>query len=150
MGVIDLKIITQTGFKVLRCTEGATLKKPTGQDAQPPRNLVEPGAMFGCKVEHVLMARIAQAGPPLYTSAQVVGHQGHLAPLGDEAADSEAPVGVEIIHHPVVTMHVWQLLDDMSQMGGEIDTGAGRAQMPHDLTLSVQQTRRATPVCHDG
>ena len=90
--------------------------------------------MFGGKVEHMLMARIAQEGPPLHTSAQVVDNTGHLAPLGDQAADIEAPVSVEIIHHPVVTMHVWQLLDDMGQMGGKIGTGAGLAQIPHDLT----------------
>src|SRR5262245_53294614 len=89
--------------------------------------------MFRGKVEHMLMARIAQEGPPLYTSAQGVGNTGHLAPLGDQAADLEAPVSVEIIHHPVVTVHVWQLLDDMGQMGGKIGTGASLAQIPHDL-----------------
>ncbi len=43
-------------------------------------------------------------------------------------------MGIEIIHHPVVTVHVWQLLGDIGQMGGEIGTGAGLAQIPHDLT----------------
>jgi hypothetical protein len=47
MSVIDLEIVTQTGFKVLSGTEVTTFKKATGQDAQPQLNLVEPGAMFG-------------------------------------------------------------------------------------------------------
>src|SRR5215469_1106849 len=90
--------------------------------------------MFGRKVEHMLMARITQECSPLHTAAEVVDHKGHLAPLGDYTADLEAPVGVEVIHHPVVTRHGWPLLDNMDPMGGEIGTGARLAQIPHDLT----------------
>jgi hypothetical protein len=81
MGVVDLKIVQQTGCKVLSRAEIAALQKPAGQDAKPQFNLVGPGAMFGRKMEHMLMARITQEGPPLHTSAQVLGHKGHLAPL---------------------------------------------------------------------
>src|SRR2546428_3449146 len=84
MGVIDLKIVTQTGAKVLGGTEVAPLQKPPRQDAQPQPHLVEQGAMFGRQVEHMLMARIAQERPPLPPAAQVLGHKGHLAPLGDQ------------------------------------------------------------------
>ena len=68
VGVVDLKIIIQTGFKVLGGTVIASLKKPTGQDAKPQLNLVETGAMFGRKVKHMLMVRIEQEGTPLHTS----------------------------------------------------------------------------------
>ncbi len=81
--------------------------------------------MFGRKVEDMRMAWIAQECPALHTMAQGLGHKGHLAPLRHHTADVKAPVGVEIIHHPVVTVHVWQWLDDMGQMGSEIGTGAG-------------------------
>lgn len=90
--------------------------------------------MCGRKVKDMLMAWIAQKCPPLPTSAEVFGDKGHLAPLGDQAADVETPVGVEIIHHPIVTLHSWQLLDDIGHMGGEIGTGTCWAQIPHDLT----------------
>ncbi len=90
--------------------------------------------MFGRKVEDMRMAWIAQECPALHTMAQGLGHKGHLAPLRHHTADVKAPVGVEIIHHPVVTVHVWQWLDDMGQMGSEIGTGAGLAPMPNDLT----------------
>src|SRR5215470_14749551 len=80
--------------------------------------------MLGRKMEYMLMARIPQECPPLPTSAEVVDHKGHLARLGHHTADIEAPVGVEVIHHPVVTLHVWQLLDNMGPMGGEIGSGA--------------------------
>ena len=42
MGVVDFKIRLQTGGKILRGTEIAALEKPTGQDAKPQFNLIEP------------------------------------------------------------------------------------------------------------
>ncbi len=90
--------------------------------------------MFGRKVEHMLMARITQKGTPLHASAQVLGDKGHLAPLGHQTTDVKAPMGIEGIHHPVVTVHVGQLLEDLGQMGGEIGAGAGLAHMPHAPT----------------
>ena len=124
MGVRDLKRVTQTGCKVLGGTAVAPFQKTPRQDAQPQLHLVEPGAMCGLKVEHMRMARIAQERPPLHPAAQVLGNKGHLAPLGDQTADCEAPVGIEIIHHPVVALHLRELLDDVGQMRGEVFTGA--------------------------
>jgi len=134
MGVIDLQIVPQTGFKVLSGTEVTTFQKATRQDTQPQLHLVEPRAMFGGEVEHMLMAWIAEEGPSLHASAQVLGHQGHLAPLGHQTAQVEAPVGIEIIHHPVVPVHLGQLGDHMAQMGDKISAGARLAQVPQDLT----------------
>ena len=134
MGVVDLEIVIQAGFKIVGRIVIASFEKATGQDAKPQLHLVEPGAMFGRKMEDMLMGRITQERPPLHTSAQVLGHQGHVAPLGDQTADIEAPVGIEIIHHPVVTRHIGQLVDDVGQMGGKIVTGTRRAQIPYDVT----------------
>ena len=97
MSVIDLKIVIQTGFEILGGTEIAALQQPTGQDTQPQLHLVEPRAMFRRKVEHMLMVRITQEGTPLYPAAQILGNTGHVAPLGDQPADLQAPVGIEII-----------------------------------------------------
>ncbi len=63
--------------------------------------------MFGRKVKDMLMAWIAQECPPLHTSAQVLGDKGHLTPLRHQTADVETPMRVEVIHHPVVTLHVY-------------------------------------------
>jgi hypothetical protein len=60
-------------------------------------------------MKDMVVARVAQESPPLDTSTEVFGNKGHLAHLGDQAADIEAPVGVEVIDHPVVTIHLWQL-----------------------------------------
>jgi len=89
--------------------------------------------VFGRKVEDMLMTWIAQECSALHTLVQVLGHKGHLAPLRHHTAAVQAPVGVEIIHHPVISVHVWQLLDHMDEMGGEIGTGAGLAQIPNDV-----------------
>ena len=89
--------------------------------------------MFGGKVEDMPMGRIAQKGTPLHTAVQVFGHKGYMAPLGAQTADLEAPVGIEIIHYPVVALHSGELLDDVGQMGGEVLTGARLAQIPDDL-----------------
>ena len=90
--------------------------------------------MFRRKMKDMLMGLITQECPPLHPSAQVLGHKGHVAPVGDQTADLKAPVGIEIIHYPVVTLHSRQLLDDVGQMGGKIATGTRLAQIPHHVT----------------
>jgi len=77
---------------------------------------------------------MAQEGTPLHTAVQVLRHPGHVAPLGDPTADIEAPVGIEILHHPVVARPLWQWVDHMGQRRGNIGAGARLAQMPDDLT----------------
>ena len=104
--------------------------------------------MFGRKVEDMRMAWIAQECPALHTLAQVLGDKGHLAPLSHHTADVQAPVGVEIIHHPVVTVHGWQLRDDIGQMGGGNRYWCGSGPEPARPDPSLQQTRQSMPVCH--
>ena len=84
-------------------------------------------------MEDMLMGRIAQERAPLYTSAQGLGNTRDTAPLGDQAADVEAPVGIEVIHHPVIALHLGQLVDNRGQMGGKIGAGARLVQILHDL-----------------
>jgi hypothetical protein len=85
------------------------------------------------------MGRIAQERAPLCPSAQRLGNARHTAPLGDQTADLEAPVGMEIIHHPVVALPIGQLVHHMGQMHGKIGAGARLAQIPDDLTRCHDQ-----------
>lgn len=133
MGVVDFQIRLQTGGKILRGTEIAALEKPPAQDAKPPCDLVEPGTVFGRKMADRFGRRVAQERPPLGTSAQCLGNAWHATPLGDQTADVEAPMGMEIIHDPVVALHSGKLLDDSGQMRGKVLTGPGLAQMPDDV-----------------
>src|SRR4029450_11853536 len=85
-------------------------------------------------MEDMLVSRIAQERPPLGTSAQRLRNAWHAAPLGDQTADVEAPVGIEIIHHPVVALDSGELLDDGGQMRGKVRTGPCLAQIPDDVS----------------
>ena len=134
MGVVDCKIRLQTGGKILRGTAIAAREKPTGQNAQPPCSLGEPCTVCGRNMEPMLVSRSAQERPPLGPAAQRLGTAWHAAPLGDQAADVEAPLGMEIIHHPVVALPSGEVLDDGGQRRGNVLTGTCRAQMPDDVS----------------
>ena len=107
MGVVDVKIIDKTGGKVCRRAEVPTFQKATRQDAKPQLDLIEPRPMFGRKMEHMLMRWVAQEGSSLHASEQGLGVTGEMAPRRHEAAHLQAPVGIEVIHHPVIALHLW-------------------------------------------
>jgi hypothetical protein len=133
MCVIDLQGVSQTSFKSVGRIEIATFEKPPGQDAEPQLALVEPGAVLRRTMEHMSMTRIAQEGPALHASAQVFGPIRASTPLRHEATDLEAPMGMKLIHDPIVAPHRGQLGHNMREMGGKISTGTGRSDIPHDL-----------------
>ena len=61
------------------------------------------------------MGRIAEERPPLGASLQGLGDKGDRTPLGYETADFETPVGIEIIHHPIVALHSGQLASTLAR-----------------------------------
>jgi hypothetical protein len=87
------------------------------------------------------VSRIAQERPPLGPSAQRLGHERHTAPLGDQAADVQAPGRIESIYYPVIALLRWQLVDDVGQRGGTI--GAGPRLPPFQITCPVATTNEA-------
>ena len=89
--------------------------------------------MLRGKVEDMRVGRITQERAALHAALQGLRALGDVAPLGDEPADLQAPVGIEIIDHPIIALHRGQLLHDVPQMGGPIHTGAGLPEMPHKL-----------------
>ena len=89
--------------------------------------------MLRGKVEDMLMSWIAQERAALHTALQGLRAVGDVTPLGDKPTDLEAPVGIEIIDHPIIALHRGQLLHDVPQMGGPIHTSAGLPEMPHKL-----------------
>ena len=42
VGVVDFQIVTQAGFKIVGRSKIAAFEKPTGQDAKPQLDLIEP------------------------------------------------------------------------------------------------------------
>ena len=57
------------------------------------------------EMKHMPVRRITQKRPALCLPGQLPGLKGHLAPPGHQAADLQAPVGVEIVHDPIVALH---------------------------------------------
>ena len=133
MGIVDFKIIAQARFKIGGRIKIATFEKTPSQNAKPQFDLVEPGAMCRCKVEDMLMGWIAEESTPLPPAVEVVRDPGHVAPLGNQTTDIKAPVGIEIIHDPVVALHSRELLDNMGQMCSKVLTGPCLPQIPDHL-----------------
>jgi hypothetical protein len=130
MGVVDRKRGRQAGVKILGRIVITALEQPPRQDAQPPRHLMEPGAMRGRTVHDMRMGRITHASASLDTVLQGLGSTREIPPRRDHATHSQAPVGLEGIDHPIVALHSGPWVDTVAQMGGPIRTGAGLAQMP--------------------
>jgi len=133
MGVVDLKIGRQAGVKIVGRIIITALEKTPRQDAKPQLHLIEPGAMLGRKVKDMLMGRITQESASLDTALQGLGSKREITPRRDQATHIQAPVGIEVIDHPIVALHSGQLVDNVGQMGGPIRTGAGLAQIPHEV-----------------
>ena len=134
MGVIDLKIVGQAGIKIVDRIVIAALEKTPRQDAKPQLHLIQPGAMLGRKVKDMLMGRITQESAALDTALQGLGSTREITPRCDQATHVQAPVGIEIVDHPIIALHRGQLVSHVGQMGSPIRTGAGLAQIPHEVT----------------
>ena len=134
MGVVALERVRQAGCTSVGRIDIASFENTTGQDAQPQLHLVEPGALCGRTMADMLRGRSTQERSPLPTAAQVLGHHGHLAPPSAQPAALQAPGGLELLPHPVVTRHRGQWVDDGGPLGGHIAPGTRLAQMPHDVT----------------
>jgi hypothetical protein len=102
-------------------------------------------------MEAMLMGRIAQERASRHAALQSLGAVWNGTPLGDEPADRKAPVGMKILHHPIIALHRRQLLPDVCEMGGPIRTGAGLPKMPHELARRDDEggQERACPMA-DG
>src|SRR5438094_8393888 len=89
--------------------------------------------MFGRKMEYMRMRWVTQEGAPLHAAGQALGGKGEMAPRGHEAADLQAPVGIEMIDDPIIADHGGELPVDVGQMRRKVLTGAGQAKMPQQL-----------------
>jgi hypothetical protein len=89
--------------------------------------------MLGRQVQDLRRSRIAKQRPPLGASLQSLGDPGDGPPAGHETADLETPVGLEMIHHPIVTRHRGPWASNVGPMCGPIDPGAGVPQGPPEV-----------------
>jgi hypothetical protein len=145
VGMVDGKRVSHARFHLLGRIAIAAREKTPCEDAPPPFDVVEPGARLGRQMAPLLGRRIAQDRPPLCPSAQRLGKDRPAAPLGDQAADVEAPVGMEVLHSPGIARPLGPLGDHLGQMGGTIGAGTCRPQMPDDGTRGDDQRGAAGP-----
>src|SRR3989454_5584364 len=87
MGVVYVKIIKQLSLKVVDRTKVPALDKTAGQHPKLPFHLIEPRPVFGRKMQHILMRRIAQERSPLHASLQGLRDEGESTPSRHEAAE---------------------------------------------------------------
>jgi hypothetical protein len=93
----------------------------------------------------MLMRWLTQEDSSFHTPAQLLLDDRDMAPRGHQAADRETPVRIEIIDHPIVTLHGGQLAHDVGQMHREILAGACDPEMPQHLPRGHHEGREQGP-----
>jgi hypothetical protein len=82
---------------------------------------------------HVPVRRITQKRPAFCLPWPLLGLQGHRAPPGPEAADLQAPGGVEMVQDPIGALHPREALVDVREMGDKVRTLPGGPDGPSEL-----------------
>ena len=86
------------------------------------------------EMEHMLVGRIRQKGSPLFACLQDRRIEGDVAQLSDDTADFQAPVGIEVIQHPVKALGLREPLGHEIQVCREVHTGPGGSQIANEFT----------------
>jgi hypothetical protein len=154
MGAVDIVVVQVSGQacdKFFGRREIASFQKAACQGAEPEFDLIEPRAVFGREVEHVLVFGVRQKVASLLPSAQVAFAERQATQLSYELANVQAPMGIEVIENPMKALVVGELRRDVGQMGSEIHARACHAQIPDDFTrgddeCSNQAARAVTDV----
>src|ERR1039457_1693650 len=125
---------TEPSPEIRHRAKTAALQEPPFEDAKPQFHLIEPGAMRRSEVEHMHVGRISQKGFPLAACFQVSRNEGDVAQLGHDTTDLQAPMSVQVVQHPIKSFDLREPPGDVSQVSGEVHTGATRAQVADDFT----------------
>jgi hypothetical protein len=142
MGVTDIIVfqqVLQAAVKILDAGKTPTGQTATGQDTKKPLRLVQPRAVCGRAMQDMAVAWITQEGPTLQTFFALGRFTGHLAPPSHQAANIQTPVGVQIVHDPIRTFHVWPALLRPLEMRHDISGRPGAPQGPSDVARSHGQ-----------
>lgn len=137
MGAVEImvvKVSSQACDEFIGRCEVASFQEAPRQGAEPQFDLVEPRAMFGREMEHMLVFGVRQKVASLLASAQVAFAERHSVQLSHESANVQTPMGIQVIENPMEPPVVGELRRDVVQMSGEIQARACHAQIPEDLT----------------
>lgn len=135
MGVVGVVVFEIGGQTLLefRCRcEFATVQKTTLQDAKPQLDLIQPGTMFWREVKHMFVRRIRQERSSIGSTLKRFGVKGNLTPLGNELANVQAPVCVQVVDDPVILFHRRESRHGMTQMRYKVLTRSCLTEGPRD------------------
>ena len=95
--------------------------------------------MFGREMKDMPMAWITQKHSALGPRFQLLSLKRHLAPLGHQTADGQAPMGIQIVHNPGIPWHEWQALRHMLEMRDKVRRLPRGPQGPRNLPRGHSQ-----------
>jgi hypothetical protein len=111
MSLVPLQRGTQRGRKVDARTTIPPFEATACSDTAPQLDLVEPRAREGRQREDLCRRGIPQEGAALGATLPGLGRPGKRTPRGDQTANVQTPVGIEVIEDPVLAGHLWQVGD---------------------------------------
>ena len=86
------------------------------------------------EMEHMLVGRVRQKGSPLFACLQDRRFERDVAQLSDDTADFQAPVGIEVIQHPVKALDLREPPGHVTQVCRKVHTGPSRSQVANEFT----------------
>src|SRR5208283_1608320 len=86
------------------------------------------------EMEHMLVGWVRQKGSPLFARLQDRRFERDVAQLSDDTADFQAPVGIEVIQHPVKALDLRELPGHVIQVCRKVHTGPSRSQVANEFT----------------
>src|SRR5262249_15128042 len=112
---------------------------------EPQLHLIQPRAMLGREVKHVLGRRLAQKRPPWTARPQLPGIERNISECRDPLAHFHAPMRVQLVHYPVKAKSRTEMPGYVADMPSEIGTGPPWPKIPHHLTVGHHKRGNQRP-----
>src|SRR5438132_12252625 len=90
-------------------------------------------------MKDMAVAWIAQKGLALRPLFELLRRKGHLAPASHQATDIETPMGIQVVHHPIIARHAWQLCISLLEMRHKVWGLTGGPNGPSHLARGHRQ-----------
>jgi hypothetical protein len=143
--VVPLQPLFDPFFKLDRAAEVSAFEEFTHQNAEEQFHLVQPRPVLGRKVKHVLVVRVAQKRTPLRSRFQFLFRHLDTAPTRHQQAHGQAPMGVQVVYHPVILSHVWHLPIHVLEVRHPVAGCACLSQIPYHLSCRHAERRQQRP-----
>src|SRR5208282_382148 len=102
------------------------------------------------EMEHMLVGRVRQKASPLFSCLQDRRFERDVAQLSDDTADFQAPVGIEVIQHPVKALDLRELPGHVIQVCRKVHTGPSRSQVANEFTSRYHNCPAISRIASSG